>query len=120
VPVAAHMPGGGLASISFMLAVRTLFEIAEALVDVRWRRALPGESGGVALELGLLMPFGCGKGTGVGVEFEDAMFACKRLCRGDCTSFCEAMATSQLAYLAKLNDRWHNWQWHNSLAETLL
>jgi hypothetical protein len=28
------MPGGGLASMSFMLAVRILFEAVEALVDV--------------------------------------------------------------------------------------
>jgi hypothetical protein len=34
VPVAAHMPGGGLASISLMLAVRSLLEVVEALVDV--------------------------------------------------------------------------------------
>jgi hypothetical protein len=33
-PVAAHMPGGGLASMSFMLAVRILFEAVEAVVDV--------------------------------------------------------------------------------------
>lgn len=34
-PVAAHIPGGGFASISLMLAVRTLLDIFEALVEVR-------------------------------------------------------------------------------------
>jgi hypothetical protein len=79
VPVAAHIPGGGLASMSFMLAVRILFEVVEALVDVLWRRVAVavavGESGGVALALGSRTPGGCGKGTGVEVEFEGAMLA---------------------------------------------
>lgn len=123
-PVAAHIPGGGLASINFKLAVRTRFEIAEALVDVRWRRVLPGESGGVALESGSRMPFGCGKGTGVGVEFEDAIarvFASG--CTGGHTSFSDWWPISQLACLAKLNDqlddRWHSWQWHKCLGRNL-
>lgn len=39
LPVAAHMPGGGDASMAFMLAVRTrlVTELVEALVDVRDR-----------------------------------------------------------------------------------
>jgi hypothetical protein len=76
-PVAAHIPGGGLASMSFMLAVRILFEVVEAFVDVLWRRVAVavGESGGVALALGSRTPGGCGKGTGVEVEFEGAMLA---------------------------------------------
>jgi hypothetical protein len=56
LPVAAHMPGGGSASISFMLALRILLDAEDALVDVR-ARCLPfGAS---------LRPSGCGKGTGV-------------------------------------------------------
>jgi len=53
-PVAAHIPGGGFASMSFMLAVRILFEVdvAEALVDVLWRRVSVGESVGLVLALG--------------------------------------------------------------------
>lgn len=76
VPVAAHIPGGGFASISFILAVRILLDTVEALVDVLSRRVLEGVSGGLALALGLRMASGCGKGTGVGVElgFEDAMW----------------------------------------------
>ena len=40
LPVAAHMPGGGLASMSLMLAVRMRLEaeIVEALVEVLERR----------------------------------------------------------------------------------
>lgn len=47
LPVAAHMPGGGDASMSFMLAVRIRLdaEAVEALVDVRERRAVVGEFG---------------------------------------------------------------------------
>lgn len=37
VPVAAHMPGGGEASISLRLAVRILFETVEAVVEDRSR-----------------------------------------------------------------------------------
>lgn len=37
LPVAAHMPGGGFASMSFMLALRILLDAEEALVDVRAR-----------------------------------------------------------------------------------
>jgi hypothetical protein len=119
VPVAAHIPGGGFASISFRLAVRTLLEMMEALVDVLLRRVLLGESGGVTLELGSRMPFGCGNGTGVGVDFEGAMFASERFCRGKPTSFV-TVAQFPLARLAKLYDRWYDWQWHNALAGTLL
>lgn len=53
-PVAAHMPGGGFASISLMLAVRILFETVDALVDVLWR-----------VGLAALGSSGCGNGTGV-------------------------------------------------------
>lgn len=53
VPVAAHMPGGGFTSISFPVAVRTLFETVEALVEVRSRVVAEGDStaGLDALEL---------------------------------------------------------------------
>lgn len=92
VPVAAHMPGGGLASMSFMLAVRILFvvDVMEALVDVLWRRVPVGESVGRAVESGLRIPSGCGKGTGVGVGVEDAMFVCEWLGLGDCALLCES------------------------------
>lgn len=83
VPVAAHMPGGGLASISLMLAVRSLLDVVEALVDVLWRRVLVGESG----VLGPRMPSGCGNGTGVDIEFGGAMFASERRGGSDCTSY---------------------------------
>jgi hypothetical protein len=86
LPVAAHIPGGGLASISFMLAVRIRFEVVDAIVDVLCRRALEGEPGGLALVLGSRIPAGCGKGTGVDMEFEGTMFAGERLCKSDCTS----------------------------------
>jgi hypothetical protein len=33
---------------------------------------------------------------------------------------CKALVFSQLAWSAKLDDRWYNWQWHNALAGTLL
>lgn len=56
LPVAAHMPGGGSASMSFMLALRILLDAEDALVDVR-ARCLPF---GVSLR-----PSGCGNGTGV-------------------------------------------------------
>jgi hypothetical protein len=119
VPVAAHIPGGGFASISFRLAVRTLLEIIEALVDVLLRRVLLGESGGVTLEFGSRMPLGCGNGTGVGISFEEVIFASERLRRGDSTSSV-TVAQFPLARLAKLYDRWYDWQWHNALAGTLL
>lgn len=82
VPVAAHIPGGGLASINLILAVRILFDAVEAMVDVLSRRVFDGESGVLAVALVSRMPSGCGKGTGVGVElgFEDAIFD-KRLCQ---------------------------------------
>lgn len=57
-PVAAHMPGGGLASMSFRLAVRILFEAIEALVDVLLRRVPVGESVGLVVALGLRMASG--------------------------------------------------------------
>lgn len=44
VPVAAHMPAGGLASISFPVAVRILLETAEAFVEVRSRVLVDGDS----------------------------------------------------------------------------
>jgi hypothetical protein len=56
LPVAAHMPGGGSASMSFILALRILLDAEDALVDVRAR----------CLPFGLsLRPSGCGKGMGV-------------------------------------------------------
>ena len=63
LPVAAHMPGGGAASINFMLAVRMRLpaDAIEALVDVR-ERLVVGELG-LAFAVG---ESGCGKGTGVG------------------------------------------------------
>lgn len=62
-PVAAHMPGGGVASMIFMLAARSLLEAVEALVDVL--RLEVGESA-VGLDAsGSRVPWGCGKGTGV-------------------------------------------------------
>jgi hypothetical protein len=85
LPVAAHIPGGGLASISFMLAVRIRFEAVDAIVDVLCRRVLEGESGGLALESGSRIPAGCGKGTGVEMEFGGAMFAGERLYKSDRT-----------------------------------
>lgn len=66
VPVAAHMPGGGLASMSFMLAdrMRLVAEVAEALVEPRGRRNV-GEIGeaGEAGEVWLgLVEGGCWEG----------------------------------------------------------
>jgi hypothetical protein len=76
VPVAAHIPGGGLTSISFPVAVRILLETVEALVEVRSRVFGPGDSV-VGLDvLGLPMPSGWGNGTGVGTPlFGEAMAA---------------------------------------------
>ena len=66
VPVAAHMPGGGFTSMSLPVAVRSLLETVEALVDIRSRVFVEGES---------QRPSGCGNGTGVGVSLlDDAMF----------------------------------------------
>jgi hypothetical protein len=56
-PVAAHIPAGGVASMSFMLAVRILLDVVEASVDVLLRCAFVGESVGA---LGLRMSSGCG------------------------------------------------------------
>ena len=71
LPVAAHIPGGGSASMSFVLALRILLDAEEALVEVRVR-CLPFELS--------WRPSGCGKGAGVdtfvgdaGCEFADAM-----------------------------------------------
>lgn len=65
LPVAAHMPGGGVASMAFKLAVRIrlVTELLEALVDARDRFAagvvgVACAGGGVAS--------GRGNGTGVG------------------------------------------------------
>jgi hypothetical protein len=85
LPVAAHMPGGGSASISFMLALRILLDAEDALVDVR-ARCLPfGASS---------RPSGCGKGTGVETvagevecEFGAAMFYEIKTTTGD-SAFC--------------------------------
>jgi hypothetical protein len=89
VPVAAHIPGGGLASINLMLAVRILLDVVEALVDVLLRRVFEGESGGLEPESGLRTPGGCGNGTGVDIEFGVAMFASERLCLRNARLLCE-------------------------------
>ena len=44
VPVAAHMPGGGLASINLPVALRSLLETIEAFVEVRSRALAEGAS----------------------------------------------------------------------------
>jgi hypothetical protein len=67
-PVAAHIPAGGVASMSFMLAVRILLDVVEASVDVLLRCAFVGDPIGA---LGLRMSSGCGKGTGVDAVCED-------------------------------------------------
>lgn len=64
-PVAAHMPGGGDASMSFILAVRILLETLEELVSDLWR-VLDCVVAGLDA-CGLCIPSGCGKGTGVGM-----------------------------------------------------
>lgn len=73
--------------MSLTLAVRILFDAVEALVDVLLRRVPVGESVRLLLALGLRMPSGCGKGTGVGVEFGEAMIVLEAL-QSDRTSFC--------------------------------
>ena len=85
LPVAAHNPGGGSASMSFMLTLRILLDAEDALVDVR-ARCLPF---GVSLR-----PSGWGKGTGVETfagedecEFGDAIFSEIRTMTGD-SAFC--------------------------------
>lgn len=50
VPVAAHIPGGGLASINFILAARILLEVDETVVEVL--RRVVGDSGVVVFALG--------------------------------------------------------------------
>jgi hypothetical protein len=67
LPVAAHMPGGGFASMSFMLAVRILLDVVDTLVPVRERPFAEGVA--VVSEL-VWMSSGRGKGTGVDI------FAC--------------------------------------------
>lgn len=71
VPVAAHMPGGGFASINFPVAVRILLETddvrARVFVDV-------GSAAGLDAP-GLRMPSGCGNGTGVCILLLEAMSA---------------------------------------------
>lgn len=75
LPVAAHMPGGGSASISFILAVRMLLvaDAMEVLVEVRGRRG--GEVGEVGEALVWGWESGCGKGTGVGTSTLDGEVA---------------------------------------------
>jgi hypothetical protein len=126
LPVAAHMPGGGLASINFRLAVRILFEALEAFVDVRCRRVLEGESGGVgAVELASRIPAGCGKGTGVEIEFEGAMFAGERPSWSDCRLLCiwwrpvPSLRVGQALMTA--GPSWQSsWRCYSALAATLL
>jgi hypothetical protein len=62
LPVAAHMPGGGFASMSFMLAVRILLDVVEALVPVRARAFVEDVASGFGL---VWISSGRGKGTGV-------------------------------------------------------
>ena len=99
------MPGGGLASINLILAVRILFDAVDALVDVLCRRVLEGESGGVAFESALRIPSGCGKGTGVEIEFGDTMFAGVTN-RAIVRLLCEGWPTSSLRGRPSSNDRW--------------
>ena len=58
VPVAAHIPWGGFTSISFPVAVRILFETVEALVEVRSRVVVEGDSTVGPDALGLRTPSG--------------------------------------------------------------
>ena len=77
VPVAAHMPGGGFASISLPVALRSLLETVEAFVEDLSRPLVVDDSGTELDVTWLLIPGGCGNGTGVGMLLlEDAM--CKR------------------------------------------
>jgi hypothetical protein len=109
LPVAAHMPGGGLASINFRLAVRILFEAVEAFVDVLCRRVLEGESGGVgAFELVSRKPAGCGKGTGVEIEFGGAILAGERPSWSECRLLCVWWRpVPSLRVWPSSNDRWY-------------
>jgi hypothetical protein len=69
-PVAAHMPGGGDASMAFMLTVRMrpVTEVVEALVDVR-DRFVPGVVGVAPVGGGVVCEAsGRGNGTGVGIS----------------------------------------------------
>ena len=75
VPVAAHIPGGGFASISFPVAVRILLEIDDALVEVRACVFVEGGSAAGLAAVGLRMPSGCGNGTGVGMLLLETIFA---------------------------------------------
>lgn len=64
-PVAAHMPAGGDASMSFMLAVRILFEIFEDAVPDLLRVL----DSAVGLDAGdSRVSSGCGKGAGVRIS----------------------------------------------------
>jgi hypothetical protein len=62
LPVAAHMPGGGFASMSFMLAVRILLDAVEVLVPVRPRCFVEGVAAPSEL---VWRSSGHGNGTGV-------------------------------------------------------
>jgi len=57
-PAAAHMPGGGFTSINLPVAVRILLETMEALVEVRSRVLVEGDSAVGLAALGLRMPSG--------------------------------------------------------------
>lgn len=73
VPVAAHIPGGGLASISLPVALRSLLDTVEAFVALRSRVLAEGASGaGVGVSWSA-MSWGCGKGTGVEMLLDGAM-----------------------------------------------
>jgi len=84
VPVAAHMPGGGFASINFPVAVRILLETDDALVEVRARVLVDVGSAAGLDAAGLRMPSGCGNGTGVCILLLEAMSAEGRHLRVTC------------------------------------
>ena len=75
MPAAAHIPGGGFASISFPVVVRILLEIDDALVEVRAYVFVEGSSATGLDAAGLRMPSGCGNGTGVGIPLLEAIIA---------------------------------------------
>jgi hypothetical protein len=62
LPVAAHIPAGGSASMSFMLAVRMILDAVEVLVGIRGRFVVFWSSLGAS---------GCGNGIGVATAAGD-------------------------------------------------
>ena len=92
VPVAAHMPGGGFASINFPVAVRILVETDDALVEVRARVVVDVGSAAGLDAAGLRMPSGCGNGTGVCILLLEAMSA--KGCRLSVVCYAQLVAPS--------------------------